>query len=329
LKVLLIGGTGVISSYISKLAINKNMELFILNRGNNKNLLPKEATLIKADISDRENLKVLLKYYTFDCVVNFIAFREEDIVKDIELFRNKTKQYIFISSASAYQKPSLNHIITESTPLINPYWQYSRDKIACEERLLKEYREKDFPITIVRPSHTYNEKSIPVAFGSSKYRWSIADRILKGKKIIVHGDGTSLWVLTHSEDFAKGFVGLIGNPKAIGHAFHITSDEVLTWNQIHEYLGNALGVKPKIVYIPSDYIENRLESKGNLLGDKAQSVLFDNSKIKSFVPEFKATIPFSEGIKRSVKWYKENEAECKIDKSWNTLVDKIINEFEK
>ena len=265
---------------------------------------------------------------TFDAVVNWIAFTPEDIKRDIELFKGNTKQYIFISSASCYQTPLLHPVITESTPLHNPLWDYSLNKIWCEDLLTQQYREQGFPMTIVRPSLTY-ETVIPIAIGGFK-EFTTADRILKGKKIIIHGDGKSLWTVTHSSDFAKGFAGLIGNRQAIGHAFHITSDEILSWNTLYGMLADALGKEADVVHISSDFI-CRLEPSftGTLLGDKAESVIFDNSKIKMFVPEFKATIPFREGIKDTINWFDENPDQKIISEETNQAIDRIIAAYEK
>jgi len=327
MKVLFIGGTGNISTSVSKLCIKKGIDLYLLNRGLRENTIEK-ARIINGDINNLSQIKEILKDHQWDAVVNWIAFHENDIERDIELFRNKTKQYIFISSASAYQKPPLNPIITESTPLKNPFWEYSRNKIACEERLNKAYREEDFPITIVRPSLTY-DTVIPVAIGGWT-EYTIIDRMKKGKKIIVHGDGTSLWVVTHAEDFAKGFVGLIGNQYAIGNAFHITTDEVLTWNQIYETIAEAINVEPNIIHIPSDFIVKHESSlMGSLLGDKSYSVIFDNYKIKKYVPDFTATISFKEGIKRTIDWFDAKPERKIIRKETDDMMDRIIHLYEK
>ncbi|MEJ5351850.1 MAG: SDR family oxidoreductase [Melioribacteraceae bacterium] len=327
MKVLFIGGTGNISTSVSKLCIEKGIDLYLLNRGIRENTIEK-AKVIYGDINNFEQIKDALKEHQWDAVVNWIAFNEKDVERDIELFRNKTKQYIFISSASAYQKPPLSPFITESTPLKNPYWDYSRNKIACEERLNKAYREEDFPITIVRPSLTY-DTVIPAAIGGWN-EYTIIDRMKKGEKIIVHGDGTSLWVVTHAEDFAKGFVGLLGNIHAIGNAFHITTDEVLTWNQIYEIIADTAGVEPNIIHIPSDFIvANENSLMGSLLGDKSYSVIFDNSKIKKYVPDFKATISFKEGIERTLKWFEEKQERKLIRKETNEMMDRIIQLYEK
>lgn len=327
MKVLFIGGTGNISTSVSKLCIKKGIDLYLLNRGLRENTIEK-ARIINGDINNLPQIKEILKDHQWDAVVNWIAFHKNDIERDIELFRNKTKQYIFISSASAYQKPPLNPIITESTPLKNPFWEYSRNKIACEERLNKAYREEDFPITIVRPSLTY-DTVIPVAIGGWT-EYTIIDRMKKGKKIIVHGDGTSLWVVTHAEDFAKGFVGLIGNQYAIGNAFHITTDEVLTWNQIYETIAEAINVEPNIIHIPSDFIVKYESSlMGSLLGDKSYSVIFDNSKIKKYVPDFTATISFKEGIKRTIDWFDAKPERKIIRKETDDMMDRIIHLYEK
>ncbi len=298
MKVLFIGGTGNISTEVSKLCIEKGIDLYLLNRGL-RNKIHGAKTII-ADMNDLKNLYEELKKYNWDVVVDWIAFTPEHIERDLKLFKNKTKQYIFISSASIYQKPPLNPVITESTPLKNPYWDYSRNKIACEEILNNAYRNEDFPITIVRPSHTYSTV-IPVPIGGWT-EYTIVDRIKKGKKIIVHGDGTSLWTVTHAKDFAEGFIGLIGNFKTIGHAFHITSDEILTWDQIHTYLAEAARTEPDIIHIPTDFIIKCEPSlTGPLMGDKTWSVIFDNSKIKQFNPNYVAKIPFKEGIKETIK----------------------------
>lgn len=326
MKVLFIGGTGNISTSVSKLCVKKGIDLYLLNRGN-KEEIP-GAKVIKGDISNVDQIIPLLKGHKWDAVVNWIAFTEDQIERDINLFRGKTRQYIFISSASAYQKPPTHPVITESTPLYNPFWQYSRNKIACEERLNHAYREENFPSVIVRPSHTY-DTVIPVALGGWT-EYNIVKRLRKGEKIIVHGDGTSLWTMTHAEDFAKGFVGLLGHQQATGNAFHITSDESLTWNQIYQALANAVGVEPNIVHIPSEFICNiDKEQTGNLIGDKTYSVIFDNSKIKMFVPDYKATIPFSEGVKRSLAWFEADPKRQIISKETDEMMNRIISEYEK
>lgn len=327
MKVLFIGGTGNISTSVSRLCINKGIDLYLLNRGLRKVNI--EGTkIITGDISDTKEIKNILKNHTWDVVVNWIAFNESDIERDINLFIGKTKQYIFISSASVYQKPPSYPIITESTPLSNPYWEYSRNKIACEDKLNQAYRNNYFPITIVRPSLTY-DMVIPLPIGGWT-EYTIIDRMKKGEKIIIHGDGTSLWTITHAEDFAKGFIGLLGHQQAIGNAFHITSDEILTWNQIYEAVANAVGAKLKIVYIPSDYLA-RMDNNllGSLIGDKALSVIFDNTKIKRFVPDFVATIPFSQGIKRTIAWFEADPSRMIIKKETNKRIDRIIKQYEK
>jgi nucleoside-diphosphate-sugar epimerase len=266
MKVLFIGGTGFISTAVSRMAIERGMELFLLNRGLRSAEIPGSYKLI-GDIHNPESRQNALKDHKFDVVVDWIAFAPEDIERDQSVFRGRTKQFVFISSASAYQKPPVNYIITESTPLDNPFWDYSRNKIACEEMLMKAYHEEDFPVTIVRPSYTYNTY-LPIAIGGFGC-YTLADRMKKGLPIIVHGDGSSLWVNTHAEDFAKGFLGLLGNEKAIGQAFHITSDEVLTWNQIYQTIAEALGVEAKMIHIPSDFIVKVVpDMAGGLNGEK-------------------------------------------------------------
>ncbi|CAD5277323.1 MULTISPECIES: SDR family oxidoreductase [unclassified Imperialibacter] len=327
MKVLFIGGTGNISTATSRLAVEKGIDLYVLNRGKSPLTVEGSKSII-GDINAPEQLVSVLAGHQWDVVVNWIAFTKEEIERDIKLFAGKTRQYIFISSASAYQKPATHYLITESTPLFNPFWQYSRDKIACEDALTLAYREQGFPITIVRPSHTY-DTVIPVALGGWT-EYNIVDRLRKGKKIVVHGDGTSLWTLTHSDDFALGFVGLLGHPKAVGHAFHITSDDVLSWNQVYEGLADAVGVAPNFVHIPSDFIcQHWPDQTGNLLGDKAHSAVFDNTKIKTFVPAFKATIPFHQGIRRTLAWLEGDASRKVINPDTEKELDKLIEKYER
>lgn len=326
MKVLFIGGTGNISKECTNLALEQGIDLYHLNRGQSPVKIEGVKTLI-ADHNDKNQLAEALKGHTFDVVVNFIAYFTEDIQRDIDVFSGKIKQYIFISTASAYQKPVTHPVITESTPLANPYWQYSRDKIACEDLLMKAYREKGFPVTIVRPSHTY-DMVIPAAIGSWT-DFTLIDRMRKGKKIIIHGDGSSIWVMTHSIDFAKGFNGLLGHIQAIGHSFHITSDELLTWNQIYQAMADAAGAELNAVHISTDFIchaakEMGMDLAGQLHGDKAASVIFDNSKIKRFVPGYNAVIPFSEGIKKTIQWYDEDPSRRVIDENNNRMLDGIL-----
>ena len=323
MKVLFIGGTGFISTSVSRLALARGIELYLLNRGLRKPDLA-GARNLTADIRQPELMRVALSDLKFDAVVDWIAYTPEDIERDLAIFRGRTRQFIFISSASAYQKPPGHHVIRESTPLHNPYWDYSRNKIACEERLIRAYREEGFPITIVRPSLTYGEANFPIALGGWGC-YTLADRLKKGRPIIVHGDGSSLWVVTHADDFAKGFLGLLGNPQALGEAFQITTDEVLTWNQIYETIADALGVKANIVHMASDFITRVSPSlTGTLLGDKAWSVVFDNSKIKEFVPGFQAVIPFREGIRRTVAWFDADKSRQRVDEAVNTELDRIL-----
>ena len=327
MKVLFIGGTGNISTASSRLVIEKGWDLYLLTRGNTA-VAPEGAQILQADISDIHKVQKLLQGHYFDVVVNWIAFGPEDIARDYELFKDKTDQYVFISSASCYQKPLSHPIITESTPLVNPFWEYSRKKIQCEDALLSLYRTYHFPISIVRPSLTY-DTVIPVPIGGWK-EYTIADRIKRGKKIIVHGDGSSLWTITHANDFAVGFVGLLGHQQAIGHSFHITSDEILTWNQIYDALAMSLGQEAHKVYIPSDYLGRYDEQlRGSLLGDKAVSTIFDNSKIRSFVPEFNPSIRFKQGIAKTIKWFEEEDDRMIIKDNTNKFIDRILYAYLK
>jgi len=325
MRVLFIGGTGFISSEVSRQAIAKGFELYLLNRGLRSAKIPGSHTLI-ADIRNPQSIRTALKNMDFDVVVDWIAYTPEDIERNLAIFSGRTKQFIFISSASAYQKPPKHYLITESTPLENPYWDYSRNKIACEERLMKAFREEGFPVTIVRPSLTY-DTNFPIAIGGWGC-YTLADRLKKGLPIIVHGDGSSLWVVTHAEDFGRGFLGLLGNPKALGEAFHITSDEVLTWDQIYQTIAEALGVEANIKHIPSDFIVKVApQFTGSLYGDKMWSAVFDNSKIKSFVPGFQATIPFHEGIRRTVEWFEADQSRRFINEAVNSEMDQILKLF--
>jgi len=325
MKVLFIGGTGIISSACAQLALERGIEVYLFNRGQTtRRPVAAGAHVIQGDIRDKEVARCLLQGQTFDVVADFVAYAPEHVQSDIDLFRGRTGQYIFISSASAYQKPPLSLPITESTPLYNPIWEYSRNKIACEDLLMQAYRQSGFPITIVRPSHTYDRTSVPVQGG-----YTVIDRMRKGKKIIIHGDGTSLWVLTHHRDLAKAFVGLLGNPHAIGEAFHITSDEVLTWNQIHTILARAAGVEARIVHVPSDYIAAFDARWGvSLLGDKTHSLIFDNTKIKRAVPGFVATIPFAQGADEILTWYDADPSRQVVDPAFDALSDRIIAAYE-
>ena len=326
MKVLFLGGTGIISTAVSKQAIAQGIELYHLNRGSHPAVLP-GSNRLTADVHQLEDARKVLQDLEFDVVVDWIAYAPEDIERDLSLFRGRTRQFVFISSASAYQKPPVNYLITESTPLHNPYWKYSQNKIACEERLLTAYREEGFPVTIVRPSLTY-DPNFPIAIGGWGC-YTLADRLKKGLPIIVHGDGSSLWVVTHSDDFARGFLGLLGNPQTLGHAFHITSDEVLTWDQIYQTIAGALGVEPRIVHIPSDFIARVApQLSGTLLGDKTWSAVFDNTKIKSFVPGFQAVIPFRDGIRRTLAWFAADGKRQRIDEAVNAEMDHILKAYE-
>jgi nucleoside-diphosphate-sugar epimerase len=326
MKVLFIGGTGNISSAVSAHAIASGIDLTLLNRGG-RDTVPGART-ITCDIRHEGEVQKALGNETFDSVVNWIGFEPGDVERDIRLFTDRTEQYVFISSASAYQKPPRTPYINESTPLQNPYWEYSRNKIACEDRLMAAYRNSGFPTVIVRPSLTYNTL-FPIALGG----WgcfTLGQRIRDGREIVVHGDGTSLWTVTHAADFARGFVPLLGNPLAVGESFHITSDELLTWNQIYDFIGRALGRKVRKVHVPSDFIAHHFpQFEGTLLGDKSHSAIFDNRKIKQFVPGFRATIPFHNGIARTVAWFDADPGRKRINESENKILDDIIARFRK
>ena len=325
MRVLFIGGTGFISTAVSRRAIAEGHELYLLNRGLRPADLP-GSHRVTADIHNPAAVCAVLPDLAFDVVVDWIAYAPADIERDLALFRGRVKQYVFISSASAYQKPPAHYLITESTPLHNPYWEYSRNKIACEERLMQAYRAEGFPVTIVRPSLTY-DPNFPIAIGGWGC-YTLADRLLRGRPIIVHGDGSSLWVVTHADDFGRGLLGLLGNARAVGHAFHITSDEVLTWDQIYQTIAAALGVEAQIVHIPSELIARVApQHTGSLLGDKTWSAVFDNSKIKAFVPGFQAAIPFRDGIRRTLAWFAADERRRRVDETVNAEMDQILEAY--
>jgi nucleoside-diphosphate-sugar epimerase len=320
LRVLFIGGSGVISSACSRVAVDSGIELFVLNRGRSTaRPLPPGVNVLQADIREPATVRDVINDLDFDAVVDWVAFIPGQVRTDIDLFRGRTGQYVFISSASAYQTPPARMPVTESTPLRNPYWQYSRDKIACEDLLVRSYREEGFPATIVRPSHTYDATLVPFDGG-----WTVLGRMLAGKPVIVHGDGTSLWTLTHHDDFARAFVPLLGHPRTLGEAIHITSDDVLTWNQIAEALAAALGVTPRLVHVPSDAITAADPEWGaGLLGDKAHSMVFDNAKLRSIVPGWRAVIPFERGARQIVDWYLADPARQVTDAALDAVMDKL------
>lgn len=332
MKGLFIGGTGTISMAITKqLAQNPDWELYLVNRGTRSDNVPANVKIITVDVNDEEAFAQKLGDLQFDCVCDFIGFVPEQLERDYRLFKGRTKQFMYISSASAYQKPLSDYKITESTPLANPYWEYSRNKIACEEYLMKLYREEGFPITIIRPSHTYDERSIPVGAHGKDGSYQIVKRMLEGKPVLVHGDGTSLWTMTHNSDFAKGFIGLMGNIHAIGEAYHITSDENVTWNQIYQIIADALGVEYKPYYVPSDFLDEvgGYDFRGGLIGDKANSVVFDNSKLKRAVPGFCATVRLDQGIKKAVEYVLSHEEVQFVDEEFDEWCDHVIEALEK
>ena len=330
MRVLFIGGTGIISTACTQLAVERGIDLTLLTRGQHPARVPAGVRTLQADIEDRDAVLRALDGASFDSVVDWIAFEPAHVERDIALFRGRTRQYIVISSASAYQKPAGDYLITESTPLANPFWTYSQQKIACEDRLMREYRENAFPITIVRPSLTYGESQVTLAVNSWARSFTIVDRMRRGKKVIVPGDGSSLWVITHNTDFAKGLVGLLTREQAIGHAFHITSDEVMCWDQWYRLAAEAAGAEPQFIHIPSDFLAACIpESRGSLLGDKAVSVVFDNSKIKRFVPDYCATVPFTQGIRRTIAWFDAEPARRQIDDEANARWDKLIDAYER
>ena len=320
MKVLFIGGTGIISSACTQLAVERGIDLYLLNRGQSVRPVPAGAKVLHGDLRDPASLAAALGDHQFDAVVNWIAFTPEHIEADLKAFGGRTGQYVFISSASAYQKPVSLLPITESTPLHNPFWEYSRNKIACEERLTRAYREDGFPVTVVRPSHTYDQTLLPMDGG-----YTVVNRMRQGKRVIVHGDGESLWVLTHHRDFAVGFVGLLGNPHALGETFHITGDELQSWNAIFRTVARAAGTSARMVHLPSDFIAARDPDWGaGLLGDKAHSVIFDNAKIRRAVPDFNPAISFARGADEIMAWYDADPARQVVNEALDRRMDDMI-----
>ena len=326
MKALLIGGTGTISMAITRLLVEMGWEVHLLNRGSRKAEVPQQAHWIQADINDEQAVAEILEGRHFDCVCEFIGFVPQQVERDIRLFEGKTSQYLYISSASAYHKPVMDYRITEGTALANPYWEYSRNKIACEEVLMKAYRERQFPVTIIRPSHTYDNRNVPLGVHGSKGSYAVLKRMLEGKQVIIHGDGTSLWTMTHNTDFAKGYVGLMGNPHAIGEAFQITNDETLTWNQIYETIARVLGVELKAYHVASDFLAatGKFDLLGSLIGDKANTVVFDNSKLKRAVPGFAPTVRFEQGIRDTIEHILATPELQKEDPEFDEWCDKVI-----
>ncbi len=326
LSVLFIGGTGTISSACARLAVERGIDLTVLTRAGDSGAirpLPEGVTALRADVREPASVREALGDREFDVVVDWVAFTPEHVRTDIELFTDRTDQYVFISSASAYQTPPARLPVTESTPLCNPWWQYSRDKIACEDVLVAAYRDSGFPATIVRPSHTYDRTKVPFDGG-----WTAMERMRRGKEVVVHGDGTSLWTLTHHEDFAKGFVPLLGHSRTIGEAFHLTSDDVLTWDQIARTLARAAGVEARIVHVPSEAIAAVDPNWGaGLLGDKAHSMVFDNSKLRSVVPDYRATIPFEQGAREIVAWHDQDPSRRTVDARLDAVMDGLVERF--
>ena len=334
-KALFIGGTGTISTAIVKrLAGAAAWEVWLLNRGNRKRVVPEGVHQIIADVNDEQDVAEKIKDLTFDAVCEFIGFTVKDVERDYRLFHGKTSQYIYISSASAYHKPAAGYVITEGTTLANPHWQYSRDKIACEEFLMRKYREEGFPVTIVRPSHTYDERNVPLGVHGKNGFWQVIKRMMEGKPVIIQGDGTSLWTLTFNEDFATGYIGLMGNRHAIGEAFQITGDETLTWNQIYATIADALGVELNAYHVSSDFLAAvgdpcGYDFEGSLIGDKAVSVVFDNSKLKRAVPDMRTTIRFDQGVRIALDYVLSHPEECqKEDPEFDAWCDKVIEAVE-
>ena len=338
MKLLIIGGTGTISAAISRRAIELGWDLWHLNRGNrsreswNAPAGPGKLNQINCDISNEVEAAEKLKGMEFDAVADFIAFTPDHVERDYRLFKGKTRQYLFTSSASAYQKPLASCYISEATPLSNPLWKYSQEKIACEEFLIKAYREDAFPITIIRPSHTYDERKVPIGVHGKKGSWPVVKRIIDGKPVIIHGDGTSLWTMTAASDFARAYTGLVGNIQAIGEAVQITSDETLSWNQIYKAIADAVGKPLKAVHVSSDFLaeaEPDYDLHGGLMGDKAVSYVFNNAKLKRLVPGFHAQIRVDEGIKKTISHILSHPELQEEDPEFDSFCDRVIAAQER
>ena len=331
MKILLIGGTGTISMAITKLLAKMGEEVILLNRGSRSDELPSGVQVINADIGNEEEVSSIIKDMSFDCVGEFIGFVPEQVQRDVRLFAGKTRQYIYISSASAYHKPCASYVINEGTALANPYWKYSRDKIACEEYLMEQYRENGFPVTIVRPSHTYDNRSVPLGVHGRKGSWQVIKRIMEEKPVIIHGDGESLWTMTHNSDFAKAYAGLIGNPHAKGEAFQITNDETLTWNQIYETIARILNKPLHAVHVSSEFLTaaGDYDFEGSLTGDKACSVVFDNRKVKRVVPGFTPAVRFEQGVRETIEFVLSHPEFQIEDPEFDEWCDKVIIALEK
>ncbi|MCR5420389.1 MAG: SDR family oxidoreductase [Lachnospiraceae bacterium] len=335
MKALFIGGTGTISmGIVRRLALDPLWEVYILNRGNRREEVPSNVKQIVADINNEADVSAAISGLRFDVVSDFIAFDVEAVKRDYRLFKGKTGQYIFISSASAYNKPASHYVITEGTALANPYWEYSRNKIACEEFLMSKYREEGFPVTIVRPSHTYDERNVPLGVHGDKGFYQVIKRMQEGKPVIIQGDGSSLWTVTHNSDFAVGYTGIMGNRHAIGEAFQITGDEVLTWDQIYQTIADALGVELKAVHVSSDFLSSVGEAcgydlTGSLIGDKSNSVVFDNSKLKRLVPSVTTTVPFHKGVRMALEYVLSHKDEYEEDPEFEDFCDRIISALDR
>lgn len=333
-KALFIGGTGTISAAIVRRLVNElGWQVWLLNRGNRPEAVPEGAHTIVADINDEADVIAKLGDMTFDCVCEFIGFTPDQVERDYRLFRGRTRQYIYTSSASAYHKPAASYIVTEGTTLANPHWEYSRNKIACEEFLMKVYREEGFPVTIVRPSHTYDERSVPLGVHGKNGSWQVIRRMLEGKPVIIQGDGTSLWTMTFNTDFAIGYTGLMGNRHAIGEAFQITGDETLTWNQIYATIADALGVELKPYYVASDFLaavgdKYGYDFEGSLIGDKSVSVVFDNRKLKQAVPDMRTNVRFDQGVRIAIDYVLSHPERQIPDTEFDAWCDKVIEAIE-
>ncbi len=328
MRVLFIGGTGVISTEVSKLVLKKKINLWLLNRGKHNHKVPRKAKTITADINNTTEMRDLLEGQMFDVIVQWISYTVDDVKRDYELFKGHTKQYIFISSASAYIKPIPTLPVTEETPLGNDIWEYSKNKQLCEE-YLHTVDSDDFNVTIVRPSHTYNEEKIVFQLKSRNHPYTMVNRILNNEKVIMLDGGMSLWTLTSSKDFAYAFADLLGNEASYGETYHLTSDFVYSWERIYELICEACDRKPNPVYIPTDFaLKYFPEYKSELLGDKNNSLFFDNSKIKEVAPSYRSEVDYGNVVKKAIKRLKKDSSLQSIDSDFNSVYDMCIKDFE-
>jgi len=327
MRILFIGGTGNLSAECAALLHERGHEIVVLSRG--RNAVPPGYRAIQADRKDAAAMRAGLKGAQPEVVINFLGYDLSDVQTDYELFNGVVRQYVFISSTVVYAKPPQRLPLTEDSPVGNAWWDYAQKKLACEQWLRQRQEEGGFPVTIVRPSHTYSQGWVPNPISSGSY--TFAARLEQGKPVFIHDDGESRWTLTAAADFAVGLAGLAGKTEAIGEAFHITSDEVLSWNQIYAEIAAAVGVKsPQIVKVPTEFIcRVAPQMTGTLKGDKAHPGVFDNAKIKRLVPEFRCRMPFRLGVRESVRWLRGHPEQRNLKPEIDALIEEVIGAWDR